>query len=66
MGKKTLWQRFEFYVHHLNRGCGHSKAVRYKVLFTGRHGQGWHNAAESYYGTPAWNVLLFPSTSDLL
>lgn len=21
----------------------------------GRHGQGYHNAAESYYGTPAWN-----------
>lgn len=20
-----------------------------------RHGEGWHNAAESYYGTPAWN-----------
>jgi broad specificity phosphatase PhoE len=24
-------------------------------LFLGRHGEGWHNAAESYYGTPAWN-----------
>jgi hypothetical protein len=22
----------------------------------GRHGEGWHNAAETYYGTPAWNV----------
>ena len=22
----------------------------------GRHGEGWHNAAESFYGTPAWNV----------
>ena len=21
-----------------------------------RHGEGWHNAAESFYGTPAWNV----------
>ena len=28
----------------------------YKVLFMGRHGEGFHNAAESYYGTPAWNV----------
>ncbi|RMZ91445.1 hypothetical protein DV736_g1310, partial [Chaetothyriales sp. CBS 134916] len=25
------------------------------LLFLGRHGEGWHNAAESYYGTPAWN-----------
>lgn len=24
----------------------------------GRHGEGWHNAAESFYGTPAWNVSL--------
>lgn len=30
--------------------------MEYKVLFLGRHGEGWHNAAESYYGTPAWNV----------
>ena len=22
----------------------------------GRHGEGFHNAAESYYGTPSWNV----------
>jgi broad specificity phosphatase PhoE len=29
--------------------------VDYKVLFMGRHGEGWHNAAETYYGTPAWN-----------
>jgi hypothetical protein len=28
----------------------------YKVLFMSRHGEGFHNAAESYYGTPAWNV----------
>lgn len=24
----------------------------------GRHGNGWHNAAETYYGTPAWNVRI--------
>lgn len=29
--------------------------MEYKVLFLGRHGEGWHNVAESYYGTPAWN-----------
>lgn len=27
----------------------------YKVIFIARHGQGWHNVAESQYGTPAWN-----------
>jgi broad specificity phosphatase PhoE len=28
---------------------------RYTLLFLGRHGEGLHNAAESYFGTPAWN-----------
>lgn len=36
----------------------------------GRHGEGYHNVAESYYGTPAWNVsslsLLFPKTHFLV
>jgi len=27
----------------------------YKVFFLGRHGEGYHNAAETFYGTPAWN-----------
>ena len=30
--------------------------MQYKVLYLGRHGEGYHNVAESYYGTPAWNV----------
>ena len=29
--------------------------MAYKVLFLARHGEGFHNAAETYYGTPAWN-----------
>lgn len=24
------------------------------MLFLGRHGEGWHNVAETYYGTIAW------------
>jgi hypothetical protein len=42
----------------LNSGCNKKRNVQYKVLFMGRHGEGWHNAAESFYGTPAWNVSL--------
>lgn len=30
--------------------------IQFKVLFLGRHGQGWHNVAESKYGTAAWDV----------
>ncbi|OTA61563.1 phosphoglycerate mutase-like protein [Hypoxylon sp. EC38] len=51
--EKTQWERFAYYVNTLNRGC--DKNTQYKVLFMGRHGEGYHNVAESYYGTPAWN-----------
>ncbi|KAH9213634.1 histidine phosphatase superfamily [Leptodontidium sp. 2 PMI_412] len=49
----TQWQKFEHYVWRLNRGSGRN--VQYKVLYMGRHGEGYHNVAESYYGTPLWN-----------
>ena len=29
--------------------------VEYKLLFLGRHGEGWHNVGEAYYGTQAWD-----------
>ncbi|KAI1410468.1 phosphoglycerate mutase-like protein [Hypoxylon sp. FL1857] len=51
--EKTQWERFAYYVNSINRGC--DRNTQYKVLFMGRHGEGYHNAAESYYGTPAWN-----------
>ncbi|XTI84258.1 phosphoglycerate mutase-like protein [Cenococcum geophilum] len=49
----TQWERFAHYVASLNREA--PKNVEYKLFYMGRHGEGWHNAAESYYGTPAWN-----------
>jgi hypothetical protein len=30
--------------------------IRYKLLYVGRHGEGYHNVAEDFYGTPAWDV----------
>lgn len=50
----TQWQNFDQYVFRLNRESG--RFVQYKVLYMGRHGEGYHNVAEAYYGTPAWNV----------
>ena len=47
------WQRFKRQVSHLNRHA--PRDVEYKVLYMGRHGNGYHNAAETYYGTPVWN-----------
>ncbi|KAL8760477.1 MAG: hypothetical protein Q9184_003341 [Pyrenodesmia sp. 2 TL-2023] len=52
-GKKTQWQRFANQVFRLNREA--PPGTQYKLLYMGRHGEGYHNAAESYYGTPAWN-----------
>ena len=58
-GTKSQWERFGYYVSYLNSGCSMERKIRYKVLFMGRHGEGWHNAAESFHGTPAWNVRIF-------
>lgn len=49
----TQWQRLAHYVSTLNKKSKHDE--RYSLLFMGRHGEGVHNAAESYFGTPAWN-----------
>ncbi|KAK6538390.1 hypothetical protein TWF694_011269 [Orbilia ellipsospora] len=51
--RKTQWQRFNYYVDQLNHGSGHN--VQYRLLFIGRHSEGYHNAEESFVGTPAWN-----------
>lgn len=51
-GTKTPWERFENKVAALRAA---DPSVDYKVLYIGRHGEGYHNAAETYYGTPAWN-----------
>ncbi|KAE8150079.1 histidine phosphatase superfamily [Aspergillus avenaceus] len=50
---RTQWERFYNQVTELNRQS--PSHINYKVLFLGRHGEGWHNAAEDYYGTPSWN-----------
>ena len=49
----TQWQRFRREVSLLNRDA--PRGVEYKVLYMGRHGDGFHNDAQAYYGTPAWN-----------
>lgn len=49
----TQWQRFAKVVASLNHKA--PKNVDYKLIFMGRHGEGYHNSAESTYGTPAWN-----------
>jgi broad specificity phosphatase PhoE len=49
----TQWQRLAHYISTLNKKAPRNE--RYTLFFLGRHGEGFHNAAESYFGTPAWN-----------
>lgn len=49
----TQWQRFRHQVAQLNHQA--PRGVQYKVLYMGRHGDGYHNDAQAFYGTPAWN-----------
>ncbi|MCJ1271941.1 hypothetical protein MMC22_011846 [Lobaria immixta] len=51
--EKTQWERFEHLVSRLNRDSG--RTVQYKLLYMGRHGEGYHNVANAFYGTPAWD-----------
>jgi broad specificity phosphatase PhoE len=53
--RKTQWQRFADQVATLNAAV--SPNTEYEVFYMGRHGEGYHNAAESYYGTPGWNCF---------
>ncbi|KFA67986.1 hypothetical protein S40285_03526 [Stachybotrys chlorohalonatus IBT 40285] len=63
-GSKTQWERFARWVSYLNNNCQNDQTTRFKLLFLGRHGEGWHNAAESFYGTPAWNCYWSVQTGN--
>ncbi|KAF2264461.1 phosphoglycerate mutase-like protein [Lojkania enalia] len=54
----TQWERLAKYIKELNAKAKRNE--RYSLLFLGRHGEGFHNAAESYFGTPAWNCYWGP------
>ncbi|GAA5957460.1 hypothetical protein JCM3765_001150 [Sporobolomyces pararoseus] len=50
---KERWSRFQTEIDRLNEES--DKHTAYKVFFVARHGQGWHNVAESKYGSEEWN-----------
>ncbi|KAF8468813.1 phosphoglycerate mutase family protein [Kalaharituber pfeilii] len=51
--KKPRWREFIQAIKKLNKMTPDN--VQYKVLFLARHGQGFHNVAESYYTTHLWD-----------
>jgi broad specificity phosphatase PhoE len=54
------WARFTHYLSTLNAAT--PEFTSYRLLFLGRHGQGFHNVAESFYGTELWDC--YYSTLD--
>jgi len=51
--KKTQWDRFNYKLSQLNSKSDSN--VQYKLFYMGRHGEGYHNQAETYYGTAGWD-----------
>ncbi|KAB5591992.1 GTPase-activating protein gyp1 [Ceratobasidium theobromae] len=49
----TYWSDFKNSINKLQKEA--PNGVKYVVCWFGRHGQGWHNVAESYYGTANWD-----------
>ena len=52
--QRTQWERFAHYVNFLNKQSNEN--VEYKVLYLARHGEAYHNVAQSYYGANCWDV----------
>lgn len=48
------WARFERHMSVL-ANSSRAQGVTYKVIYLGRHGEGFHNVGEAKYGTQAWD-----------
>jgi hypothetical protein len=53
-GSKTQWERFTNYVGSLNSAA--AAGISYKVLYVIRHGEGYHNLAQTLYSASCWDV----------
>ncbi|KAI7940008.1 hypothetical protein MJO28_013660 [Puccinia striiformis f. sp. tritici] len=56
------WQTFKQQINHLIKNS--PSDIRYKVFFIARHGQGFHNIAESKYGTTLWDCYWSEKNTD--
>ncbi|CAH6723158.1 probable phosphoglycerate mutase Pmu1p [[Candida] jaroonii] len=52
-GRSTTWEELFDQLSTLNEQANENEC--YKVLFLARHGQGYHNVANSKYGQKAWD-----------
>ncbi|KAJ9128176.1 hypothetical protein QFC24_000468 [Naganishia onofrii] len=56
------WNKFKASVEKLQREAPEN--VKYKVMFCGRHGQGWHNFGASKYDPVSWELDLTKRNGD--
>lgn len=52
-GHDKYWRSFREKIKKMNKKSG--KDTTYKVLFLGRHGEGFHNLGLNYYGEEEWD-----------
>ena len=54
--KSSQWPRF---IHHLRTLNAHSSStgIFHRLLILTRHGEGWHNVAERFFGTERWDCV---------
>lgn len=50
---KSQWQRFQHHLESINDNA--PEGTSYRLLFLARHGQGYHNVGQSFYGTVMWD-----------
>jgi broad specificity phosphatase PhoE len=50
------WTRFLYKLHTLNTNSS-SSSISYRLLILTRHGEGWHNVAERFFGTERWDCV---------
>ena len=56
----TQWERFAHKLETMNKEAPSGSS--YRLLYLGRHGQGYHNIGEEFYGTEMWNVCVSSSS----
>ncbi|KAI5305237.1 hypothetical protein KEM56_004938 [Ascosphaera pollenicola] len=58
----TQWERFAVQVAHMNAQAPPN--VQYKLIFAGRHGEGYHNVAQATYGNVLWDCYWAMQTGN--
>lgn len=59
----SRWADLKDKIARLNKDAPAGTA--YKLAFVQRHGEGWHNVAEAFYGSPVSVVALFQKVEEI-